>query len=116
MFTWVCSVDSTQTLIAGVWAGDWGEPAGVSPINQLVLEQPDVISFHNCRPLPGMKRDVEALQHYGRPILCTECMTRSIGSTFDPVLGYLKSKHVGAYNWESIAGKTQTIYAWDSWH
>src|SRR5271157_3922083 len=32
-----------------------------------------------------------------------------------PILTYLKSEHVGAYNWGFVAGKTQTIYPWNSW-
>jgi hypothetical protein len=42
-------------------------------------------------------------------------MARPAGSRFDPILGYLKSEHVGAYNWGFVSGKTQTIYPWDSW-
>ena len=80
-----------------------------------MLEQSDVISFHNYKPLPEMKGDVEALKRYGRPILCTEYMARPAGSPSDPILAYLKSEHVGAYNWGFVAGKTQTIYPWNSW-
>jgi hypothetical protein len=113
---WARSVGPTQPLTAGVWAGDLTDPSHLSPINRFMLEQSDVISFHNYRPLPELKRDVEALERYARPILCTEYMARPTGSRFDPVLGYLKSKHVGAYSWGFVAGKTQTIYPWDSWH
>ena len=74
-----------------------------------------MISFHNYKPLPEMKRDVESLKRYGRPLLCTEYMARPAGSRFDPILAYLKAEHVGAYNWGFVAGKTQTIYPWDSW-
>ena len=49
-------------------------------------------------------------------MLCSEYMARPVGSTFDPVLAYLKQEHIGAYNWGFVAGKTQTIYPWDSWH
>jgi hypothetical protein len=42
-------------------------------------------------------------------------MARPQGSTFDPILGYFKEQKVGAYNWGLVAGKTQTIYPWDSW-
>jgi hypothetical protein len=28
----------------------------------------------------------------------------------------LARKRVGAYNWGFVAGKTQTIYPWDSWY
>ena len=36
-------------------------------------------------------------------------------STFDPILGYLKEQKVAAYNWGFVAGKTNTVYPWDSW-
>ena len=42
-------------------------------------------------------------------------MARPRGSTFDPILAYLKSEGVGAYCWGFVAGKTNTIYPWDSW-
>ncbi len=62
-----------------------------------------------------MKRCVTDLRPYGRPILCTEFMARGNGSTFDPVLSYLRDQNVGAYCWGLVAGKTQTLYPWDSW-
>ena len=98
-----------------MWACDLTSPERLSPINRFMLEQSDVISFHNYKTLPEMESDVIALKRYGRPILCTEYMARPAGSRFDPILGYLRSKHVAAYNWGFVAGKTQTIYPWNSW-
>ncbi len=114
-FTWARSVDPHQPLTVGVWAGDLTSPERLSPINRFMLTQSDVISFHNYKPLPEMKAYVEALKRYGRPLLCTEYMARPAGSRFDPILGYLKSEHVAAFNWGFVAGKTQTIYPWNSW-
>ena len=62
-----------------------------------------------------MKQCVQNLRRYKRPILCTEFMARGNGSTFDPILPYLKEQQVAAYCWGFVAGKTQTIYPWDSW-
>ena len=56
-----------------------------------------------------------SLSRYGRPLLCTEYMARPAGSTFDPHPRLLKPSTVAAYNWGFVAGKTQTIYPWDSW-
>ena len=42
-------------------------------------------------------------------------MARPMGSTFDPVLGYLKEQGVAAHCWGFVAGKSNTIYPWDSW-
>lgn len=114
-FAWARSVDPQQPLTVGVWAGDLKDPDRLSPLNRFMLEQSDVISFHNYRPLREMKADVETLKRYRRPILCTEYMARPVGSQFEPILAYLKSEHVGAYCWGLVAGKTQTIYPWDSW-
>jgi hypothetical protein len=114
-FAWAREINPAQPLTAGVWQGDWSDPEKLSPINQFMLAQSDVISFHNYHPLAEMKRSVEALKRYRRPMLCTEYMARPAGSTFDPILTYLKDQHIGAYNWGFVAGKTQTIYPWDSW-
>jgi hypothetical protein len=115
VFMWARSVQPSQPLTAGVWAGDLSISEKLSPINRFMLEQSDVISFHNYKPLNQLVRDVESLQRYSRPILCTEYMARPTGSRFDPILRYLESKRIGAYNWGFVAGKTQTIYPWDSW-
>jgi hypothetical protein len=114
-FAWAREVAPSQPLTAGVWIGSLSDPDKLSPINRYMLTQSDVISFHNYRPLAELKKDVESLKRYRRPILCTEYMARPMGSTFDPILPYLKAEHVGAYNWGFVAGKTQTIYPWDSW-
>lgn len=114
-FTWAREVHPEQPLTAGVWAGDLSKADKLSQINHFMLTESDVISFHNYKPLTEMKKDVESLKRYGRPLLCTEYMARPMESRFDPVLTYLKEKRVGAYNWGFVAGKTQTIYPWDSW-
>jgi Cellulase (glycosyl hydrolase family 5) len=114
-FAWAREVAPSQPLTAGVWIGNLSDPDRLSPINRYMLTQSDVISFHNYRPLAELKKDVESLKRYRRPILCTEYMARPMGSTFDPILPYLKEEHIGAYNWGFVAGKTQTIYPWDSW-
>jgi hypothetical protein len=84
-------------------------------MERFMLDNSDVISFHNYGPLDDMKKCVDNLRRYDRPILCTEYMARPRGSTFDPILGYLKEQHVAAYNWGFVAGKTQTIYPWETW-
>ena len=114
-FAWARAANPSQPLTAGVWIGRLDDPAELSPANRFMLDHSDVISFHNYRPLAELKKDVESLKRYGRPILCTEYMARPMGSRFDPMLPYFKEEHVGAYNWGFVAGKSQTIYPWDSW-
>jgi hypothetical protein len=80
-----------------------------------MLEQSDVITFHCYSDLAQTQARVASLTRYHRPILCTEYMARPAGSTFQAILPYFKQQHVGAYNWGFVAGKTQTLYPWDSW-
>ena len=114
-FAWAREAQPTQPLTSGVWIGNWGDPNGLSPTEQVQLQQSDVISFHNYSDLGSLKQCVENLRRYNRPLLCTEYMLRGNGSTFDPHLGYLKQQGVSAYNWGLVNGKSQTIYPWDSW-
>ncbi len=114
-FRWARTARPTQPLTAGLWRGDWSDPQALSPINKLMLDNSDVVSFHCYGPLEQMRHTVKSLRQYGRPILCSEYMSRVTGCTFQAVLPYLKEQGVGAYNWGLVAGKTQTQYPWTSW-
>jgi len=114
-FAWARAVDLTQPLTTGVWIGDWSDPAALSDVARLSLESSDVISFHCYGDLTDLESRVAALRRYGRPLLCTEFMARTAGSTFDPHLGWMKANGVGAYCWGLVAGRSQTHYGWDSW-
>jgi len=114
-FAWARAVDPAQPLTAAIWL-DYEGFAANPPIYQCMLANSDIITFHNYAPLDDVKKEVEALKaRFDRPVLCTEFMARSVKSTFDPILGYLKSQQVGAYCWGLVDGKTQTIYPWESW-
>ena len=114
-FGWAREVNPVQPLTSGVWIGTWPDPAKLNATEKFQLENSDVITFHCYGKLDEMTKAVTNLKRYGRPIICTEYMARPRGSTFDPILGYLKDQHVGAYNWGFVSGKTQTIYPWDTW-
>lgn len=115
VFEWARSVNPSQPLTSGVWDGDWSSSGTLNPIQHIQLEQSDVISFHNYSWPEDFEDRVEWLERYHRPIICTEYMARSAGSTFDTVLPIAKQHHVAAINWGLVAGKTQTYLPWDSW-
>jgi hypothetical protein len=79
------------------------------------IDQSDVISFHNYEGPREFEKRLEWLVDYGRPLLCTEFMARSCGSTFQEILPIAKANQVAAFNWGLVAGKTQTHFPWDSW-
>ena len=115
-YEWAHAAGPTQPITSGLWQGaDWSDPAKLSAIDRFMVEQSDILTFHSYDPLPELKARVASLRRYGRPLVCTEYMARPRGSTFDPVLGYFREQRIGAYNWGFVAGKTQTIYPWDSW-
>ncbi|MEX0321049.1 MAG: cellulase family glycosylhydrolase [Puniceicoccaceae bacterium] len=113
-FQWVREVNPSQPLTAGVWGGPtWLEEPDY--IERLSLDQSDIISFHSYAGPERTLEMVEGLQEHGRPILCTEYMARSAGSTFEGILPIFHEHRIGAYNWGLVNGKSQTIYPWDSW-
>ena len=105
----------TQPITVGLWQGDWSSPDKLTPIDKIAVENSDVISFHNYGPPEEFEKHVHWLQAYQRPILCTEYMARPRGSTFQAILPIAKKYNVAAINWGLVAGKTQTIFSWDSW-
>jgi hypothetical protein len=114
-FAWARAAEPSQPVTSGVWIGNWPDPERLSPTERVQLEESDIISFHSYDKLDGVKKCVQHLRRYGRPLVCTEYMARPRGSTFDPVLAYLKDEKVGAHCWGFVAGKSNTIYPWDSW-
>ena len=114
-FAWARSVNPTQPLTSGVWTGNWSNPDRESETTKIQLAQSDVLSFHSYDWPEAFEGRIRELQPLGRPILCTEYMARSNGSTFDGSLPVAKKYHVAAINWGLVAGKTQTYLPWDSW-
>jgi hypothetical protein len=107
---------ATQPITSAVWGdGDWSNPAKLTPIQKIQIEKSDLISFHNYGKPGDFEKEIQALQQYHRPILCTEYMARPLGSTFQAILPIAKKYNVAAYNWGLVQGKTQTTLPWDSW-
>jgi len=115
VFGWARTVDPSQPLTSAVWDGEWADPSRRSAISGVQLDNSDVITFH-CYAKPAeFERRITELTPLGRPILCTEYMARTLGSTIQGVLPIAKRHNVGAFNWGLVAGKTQTFFPWDSW-
>ena len=83
----------------------------------------DVYSFHTYGK-PGRNMgsqpellpfDIEMRQavESGRPLLCTECLARTFGNTFDAFLPFFAKYRVGWYIWGLCAGTAQHHFPWD---
>jgi hypothetical protein len=116
VFDWARSQHPVQPLTSGVWHDDdWSNLHQLNAIEQTQLTQSDILTFHNYGFPEEFLHRVQQLQTYGRPMICTEYMARSAGSTVDGVLPVGKKLDVGMVNWGFVSGKTQTIFPWDSW-
>jgi len=114
-FAWARAAGPQQPLTCGVWKGDWSASEKLTPMERMQLELSDVVSFHNYSEPKEFEKRVKWLQHYNRPILCTEYMARGNKSTFQGTMPVAKQYKVAVYNWGFAAGKTQTKLPWDSW-
>lgn len=116
VYDWAQSVDPTQPLTSGVWIGDhWDQPETLDVIETVQLTRSDVNSFHDYNWPETFARRVRQVTSYGRPVLVTEYVARSNGSTFDGSLPIAKKLNIAVYNWGFVDGKTQTRFPWDSW-
>ena len=116
-FEWAREANPQQPLTSGVWGSLETSPDGASlnQVQQIQLRESDIVTFHNYTWPEYFERQVGWLKKYNRPVICTEFMARSVGSTFDAILPIAKQERVGAINWGFVAGKTQTFLPWDSW-
>ena len=119
VFEWAREANPQQPLTSGVWDIDTSRDAaglvGVGELQKIQLRESDIITFHNYSWPEDFRREVEWLKKFNRPVICTEFMARSVGSTFDGILPIGKQERVGAINWDFVAGKTQTYFPWESW-
>ncbi len=112
-FAWARIADPRQPLTSGTFTiGHRQDPR----IRALQLEQSDIVSFHHYGPAAELERVIESLsERTGRPLVCTEYLARTEGSTFETHLPVFQRHRVGAVNWGLVAGRTQTQYPWSSW-
>ena len=109
VFKWAQEVRPSQPLSAGVWKDK------LKTLNEFQLANSDVTTYHNYSgDVEDQQNAIDTLKAYGRPVICTEYMARTKGCTFQKVMPILKENNVAAINWGFVAGKTNTIFAWDT--
>lgn len=109
-FRWAREVAPSQPLTAGSWfLQTWAQ------VSKTSLHLSDVATFHNYDTEPDTAALIGRLRGYtDRPLVCTEYMARTVGSTFQTHLPLFRDQHVGAIHWGLVSGKTQTIWPWGS--
>jgi hypothetical protein len=106
-FGWARSVEErTQPVTVADW---WPH----EDMERCIFGNCDIVSFHSYDPPErGLAEKLDKCLKHGRPVVCTEYMARTHGSTFAACMPLLKQRCAGAINWGLVAGKTQTIYPW----
>lgn len=108
VFGWARDARPAQPVTAGLWNRK------LTSIEQVILENSDIVTFHNYGNAEAMTREIDNLVRQGRPLICTEWMARQMGSTAANILPILYERHVGGFIWGLVNGKTQTNYHWGS--
>ncbi|MBM3176926.1 MAG: cellulase family glycosylhydrolase [Bacteroidetes bacterium] len=108
VFAWAKESDPSQPVSIGYWNDQ------LANLNKIALENSDVITYHHYGPPEQHQKLIDTLKRIGKPLICTEYMARTRGSFFSNIMPMLKEQNIGAINWGFVAGKTNTIYAWDT--
>ncbi|MDP2781311.1 cellulase family glycosylhydrolase [Devosia sp.] len=111
VFEWTRNAGPSQPLTSGVWAG---KTLYDDPHARIQIENSDVVSFHDYQTPEAFEAKLLGLPR-DRPLLLTEFMARTPGSTFEGILPIAKRERIASYCWGLVAGRSQTLYPWDSW-
>ena len=114
VFSWARASAPSQPLTMGVWEYGTDNTPAPNPYNELALEMSDIVSFHCYSPRDVLESVIDNLSVHGRPLLCTEWLARTAGSTAN-LLPVFRERNVGAINWGLVDGRTNTRFPWRSW-
>lgn len=113
VFRWAREVHVSQPLTVGMWEYDNQVPVP-SALNDVILNESDIVSFHCYQSADALTGLISNLAIHDRPLVCTEWLARSEGSTVD-LISIFRDERVGAINWGLVDGKTQTRFPWRTW-
>lgn len=109
VFRWAREVSPSQPITICKWKTD---PASAE-LTDFCIANSDVISFHNYGDYESLAKEIANLKSFDKPVICSEYLARSFGSTFETHLPLLKKENITAINWGFVEGKTQTKYPWN---
>lgn len=107
VFEWAWAVRPSQPLTCATWYNN-------KTLNEFQLASSDIITIHNYNDAANLEKELEEKLKLDRPVICSEYMARTRNSTFQTHLPIFKKYNVGAINWGLVAGKSNTIYQWDT--
>lgn len=100
-FNWARSVDAAQPLAVSAWR-KFG-----SAMAARKLERSDLVTFQSFESVETVEAQLQLLQRYQRPIICSDWLVRQAGSDFEQLLPLFAAYRVGWFNCGLVSGKTQ---------
>jgi hypothetical protein len=107
VFEWARAIRPSQPITSATWRTN-------KVIDDYLLNNSDIITIHNYSNAANLEKELQQKLKLGRPVICSEYMARTRGSKFQTHLPIFKKYNVGAINWGLVAGKSNTIYQWDT--
>ncbi len=74
----------------------------------------DMHSIHNYGTPLELRKLIREYKKDGRPVIVTEWLARTRGSTVAGSLPVMKEERAGAINWGLVSGESATIWPWES--
>jgi hypothetical protein len=106
-------VDPIQPVTAGAWCiREVDEP--LRWVEQFALDNSDIISYHSYALYSSNVQVIRKLKKYGRPIICTEWLARTLHNTVQEMYPLFYVEKIGCFNWGLVAGKYQTYEPWNT--
>lgn len=99
-FRWARAVNVSQPLAVAAWK-DFG-----SAMSARKLERSDLITFQSFDNVESIEAQLQLLQRYRRPIICSDWLMRQVGNDFEQVLPLFATQRVGWFNQGLVSGKT----------
>ncbi len=91
-FHWARQSCPSQPVTAGLWK----ESSWFRGLNDFLIRNSDIITFHDYSTLDRLRSKIETLSAYGKPLICTEYMARTQNSRFETHLPLFRDRDVGA--------------------
>lgn len=113
VYEWAWEVRPSQPLSSPVWQrpGIHGTSTKLDLVS-FICTKSDIITFHCYSKPEEVRKMIQMLGRFDRPMVCQEYLARTNGNTFFSVLPILKENNVGAINWGLVNNKCNFHYPW----
>ncbi len=105
-------IDPIQPITSAVWRIDASDRP-LCDVEQYVLENSDIVSYHNYGSYMTNVQIIRKLKKHGRPIINTEWLGRVLRNTLQEMFPLFYVEKIGCFNWGFVAGNYQTYEPWE---